>query len=771
MFSLGHAFLSVALMKSFILVLSLIIIFTAPIFAQNPKYRNAKYDWEPVSARAAIEDRYKNDDAVILDEETNVEMLHDIATPYNYYLTKKMRIRYQTEASLKKYNTITLPESFDPVSDYAKVAVSKRDSLHRPKGTYDFLLSFKTRIIKPDGSIVDPVIKEHVQQESFTVNAIERKYYAVSFTVKNLEVGDELDIRYRCKEEVDNGLHFGFDMHAPEKFDFSVVTYESNSVNYYLSAMTGDLQKNQLPYRMFFNGTLSKQHFKLSFQYKNNIEYYVISCFNGGTFNDSTTVGNTTRFTWERTNLDGCIMEPGSRNFKQLPYMVFYYHGRDFGKVNMQTGEVLQPWPYTWEAYFTSNVHVQDKKAEKIVENLLPKDHAYIVMRNYLKELKQSVGDTNKYKLVRAYHKAITENFNYQEDAAFIAGTDQRKERLGDFFEGKILRQISRNRIYRFMFFIMKEDYFTTRLYDKRVQELNFERYTPSLVFDTYFNIVHDQSVSYFLPKKAKFGWYENELPFYYEDVNTELVTQNLDIEETYKKLPDIKFQRVRTPYSTFNDNYRNHNVLVNILTDQMQVNFDARVELSGQFSTLTRGYYENHYLDPSVNELYNHKITDLGGDVKLISQDKTNSNTDFPFTANYHLKYEKNDVITKASDGTLHLNLSNWFAHIIYKNFNADNRKTDFYFDFQFQDTYKYFIKTDKAVAVVNTNDFTKEIIAAFGNYTITLSYPQPGIIQIESKMVVKNEIVQAKEVMNVAAVYQAIEQLNKKELVLKLQ
>ncbi len=69
--------------------------------AQNLKYRRSNYSWEPVPARVVIEDRYKSDDAVILDEETKIEMVHDNVNPYNYYLTKKMRIRFQSEASLK----------------------------------------------------------------------------------------------------------------------------------------------------------------------------------------------------------------------------------------------------------------------------------------------------------------------------------------------------------------------------------------------------------------------------------------------------------------------------------------------------------------------------------------------------------------------------------------------------------------------------------------------------------------------------------------------
>lgn len=661
-----------------------------------------------------------------------------------------------------------MPESFDPVSDYSKLEIGKRDSLHRPKGSFDFLLSFNARIIKPDGSVIEPVVEEHVQEESFTLNARERTYYAISLTIKNLSVGDEIDVRYKCKEAIDHYLHFYYDSPAPARWDFSL----NSNDKYILSSMTDDLQKNQLPYRMFYNGNLSKQHFKLSFEYNNNVQYYIVSCFNGGQFNDSTTIGNTTKFNWERNNLDGCINESGARVHNALPYMTFYYHGRDFGKVNQQTGEVLQPWPYSWEAYFVfSSVQVEDKGAEDFTRKFLPKDHTTIVMRNYLKELQKSVADSNKYAWVRAYHKDLTENFTYQNDAGFIGGGIERKERLGDFFENKIIRQISRNRIYRFMFFLMREDYFIARLYDKRVHDLNYDRYTPSLCFDTYYGIVHGKNVSYFLPKKANFGWYENELPFYYEDINTELVPQNVDIEEKYKKLPTVNYQRVRTPYSTLNDNYRNQNVMVNLSTETLATTFDARVELSGQFSTMTRGYYQENYKDPSVNELYNHKISDLGSNVKLISQEKTLGKSDFPFTTTYHIKYEKNDAVTKAADGTLHLNLSNWFAHIIYKNFLADNRKTDFYFDFQFQDDYKYFIKTDEPVTVINAADFATELKTDFGTYNIVLSYPQSDIIQIESKMIVKDEHVPAKNVVNVAAVYAAIEQLNKKELVLKVQ
>ncbi len=558
-------------MKKLSHLTTIFILLPLILLSQNTKYRNSKYDWEPVPPHVQIEERYKNEDAVIIDEDTKIEMVDDNMSMYNYYLTKMMRIRYQTANALKKYSTITLPES--------------------------------------------------------------------------------------------------------------------------------------------------------------------------------------------------------SRIHRDLPYMIFYFHERDFGKVNMYTGEVIQPWPYTWEAYFTSEVGVEKKNSDHVFENNILKDHDNLVLMHYIDNLKKQVTDTNDYFLFHEMHKDMIENFNYQTDSDYVAGTDQRKERLGDFFEGKTIREISRYHIYNKLLYLIRANYFKVRLYDKRVQDLNFERYTPSLSFEPYYCFLQNKSANYFIPKKGKFGWYENELPFYYEDVNTELVTQNLDVEETYKKLPTINFERIKTPYSTLNDNYRNHNVMVTISTELMRTMFDARVELSGQFSTMTRGYYLDDYKDLSVNELYNRKISDLGPTVKTISQEKTNVKTDFPFTATFRLKYEKNDILTKATDGTMHLNLSNWFSHIIYKNFSAENRKTDFYFDFQCQDSYKYFIKTDLPVTVVNEADFATEIKTVFGSYSIVLSYPQPGIIQLESNMIVKDEHVAAKDVASVATVFNAIEQLNKKELVLKLQ
>ena len=96
-------------------------------------------------------------------------------------------------------------------------------------------------------------------------------------------------------------------------------------------------------------------------------------------------------------------------------------------------------------------------------------------------------------------------------------------------------------------------------------------------------------------------------------------------------------------------------------------------------------------------------------------------------------------------------------------------NRHLDFYPDFVSQDAFKYFIKFDKPVTIVNAADFNREEKNSFGALKINIVNAQPDVIMIESKLVVNSEKVEAKNIGEVGRLFSAIENLNQKKLVLK--
>ena len=78
---------------------------------------------------------------------------------------------------------------------------------------------------------------------------------------------------------------------------------------------------------------------------------------------------------------------------------------------------------------------------------------------------------------------------------------------------------------------------------------------------------------------------------------------------KNYRNPINDTLRQVQLPHSYINDNTRKNNILVKINLDALSASFDARINLSGQYSTLIRGLYQYNYQDETINKLYNKKI------------------------------------------------------------------------------------------------------------------------------------------------------------------
>ena len=114
-------------------------------------------------------------------------------------------------------------------------------------------------------------------------------------------------------------------------------------------------------------------------------------------------------------------------------------------------------------------------------------------------------------------------------------------------------------------------------------------------------------------------------------------------------------------------------------------------------------------------------------------------------------------------------MDLSNWFRHIIYENFSAENRQTDFYPDFTNRDSYLYFIQFDKNVKLEKSTE-SFEIDNGVVNMIIDISQLSPNSIKIQSFFAVAGKIELA-DVNVLEEVYHRLQELNSSRLVFSLE
>ena len=196
---------------------------------------------------------------------------------------------------------------------------------------------------------------------------------------------------------------------------------------------------------------------------------------------------------------------------------------------------------------------------------------------------------------------------------------------------------------------------------------------------------------------------------------------------------------------------------------------FETRLNLSGQFSTLTRGFYLYGEMDSTLEACYYKPVYDLSSSSKLVSKEMTSRKTTFPYECNFKLKYTDESVLTSSGSGTYKLSLKNWFNNLYDNSPEVKNRVTAYYPDFVYSDMHRYMIKLDKNVEITNLNDFNFKEENSYGKYVVALKAIDETSYMLETTLVVNAEKVEAQKINDVKTIFNKIEKMNVSELELK--
>ncbi len=737
-------------MKHYLLP-AIVCLFVSGTLAQSFKYRNYNFEW--ATGRPApidVEEQFKNEDAVILDEKLIYNAAGNRVPPYlsintraNYFyidesyntggpvIQRHVRIKFLTAKGIKKFSTFVLPESFDPSSDLSTIRPENRDSIYRPKGEFDCVRYFAARIIKPDGTIKTAILNESTQLETDRQNKSTAKLYNWIFRIINLEEDDELELDYSYE---------------------NVFNVDPSS-------------------RIFFNGDIPKQNYFLTFRYPFE-DYNVVTYANGALPYDSVMETKSrpkyTEYYFTQKNLPGGIRETGGRPYTQFPYISYYKHLRDFGIMDPKTKFIVKPLPYPWSYTLLPLVNYQ---YESLRLRLARKDQTTVALNNFLSAEKDKTGDTSFAGIMTSVQHTLSTEFDFKKDRDYYEGDDAELEHLGKYVANKTLREISRHRVYEEVFTRLDRDYFSALFCDKRISEIDINEYKNSTSFRTGFVVPYNNRFIFLYPKSYRCGYEANELPFYYEDINTVLIPQHEPSEKKYDFVPIVDFTFVKTPFSSVKDNTRMTNALVTVSLDSLSLSFSARIKLSGQFSTLLRGYYLYGDVDSTVNPVYFQTIGLLADENKHAEVSVTSTSKVYPYDASVSVNMSNHSALTKGADGNYSINMDGWFNNIIDYDYTAVNRHLNYYPDFQFQDSHKYMLKFDHKVQLLNPELFQNKIVNGFAEYVIKYTQAGEESILIETSYIVKPEYAPAEHAADVVAVFDAIKKLNASSLKISVQ
>jgi hypothetical protein len=698
-------------------------------YSQSFKYRKYNYEWKEAKPEPiAVDEQFRNEDAVILDEKCIYNVSGDFR--FSPAIQKHLQIKFLTKDGIKKHSTIILPESFDPISERSSLRPELRDSIYRPKGEFECIRYFAARIIKPDGSVEKAIIDEAVQTEIFRINQVNRSFFNWMFNITNLSEGDILELDY------------SYD--SPHSYDPS--------------------------HKIYFNGSIPKQNFNLTFRYPEKATY-IINYHNGAEPYDSVmvTVGTPhyTEYYFSKKYLTAGILEPGARPYKQLPHISYYYHDRSFGILDTVTKFIKKALPYPWSYVSLSEVEYQ---VENLKVRLQRMDNTTRTLNDFIQSERNKIQDTTVAAIMASIQHTLATEFDYIDDINEYAAGDAELQRLGKYITEKKLRGISRDSLYYQLFLRLDRHYYKVVLADKRINSMDINRYERLTGMHAAYAIPIKNTFIYFYPKSYRFGYEANELPFYFEDIHTILIPQHEPFMKKFDYIPMIDFSFHKTPFSGVKDNTRTSTVMVNASVDSMKLTFNAKLKLTGQFSTITRGYYIYGSRDTTVNpDYYNTTLSALADNADAVKWNTVSSSRNFPYETVLNTQFA-NKQIQKESDNSVIIAMAGWINNVIDRNFTSVNRHLDYYPDFQFMDSHKYMIKFDRKVELQNAESYQKNLDNSFASFTFKVSQVAEESILIEINYIVKPESVPAVKAHEVAEVFNTIQGLDHSSLKVKI-
>lgn len=678
-----------------------------------------------VSQNANFEKAAAKEDLVIVNEVNTITISGDRADFMWFLIDKKITIRIQSEEGVEKASNFILPEEFDP--SYISHFPKERNYTHvYSKMKIDY---FKGTITAKNGDTYDAEIKQDIEDLKMLMNDLEYygNYKKFKYQITNLKAGDELSVEY------------GY-----------LIPYDGN-----FSRLSS--------FRIFFHDDIFKENYQLNILHDPELmmQYDYLNNADPDTIINTETHIN---YQWNRENLFGCIDEPGSRPYMSLPHVVFSAKPYDFYYT------VSKSFEQRFIPFYTLFAQEREEKHAAITLSVVQgvNTRQYLQIRKFIERQTRGMDDdTLGFEKLKKLHHTIVDEFDFSDDVDYFTREDIRDPKIGDQIGNKTLRDLCRNDLYLTLLLSLNMNYFTTYLCDNRSGVMSEAYFAPMYDNDfLYSAYISDDHFTFLYPKTARFGYYIEEIPFYFENTRARLV----HLSDYLKKEHKINegFRQFILPKSKLSDNIRTSRTAVKINLDELSATFDTQVFLSGQFSTMTRGLYLYDHHHEKVNDLYNRKIWDLNEQIVLVDKEIDVITKEAPFTTRIKAKYKAGNLLTK-SENTYSLDLKNCFNHIIYKNFSIENRQMDFYPDFSNRDSYLYYIQFDKNIKLIKSVE-SIEISNESINMVINIEQMSPNSIKIQSYFAITGKIeINKMEILK--EIYNKLEALNKSTLEFSLE
>lgn len=665
----------------------------------------------------------KNENLLILNEEVDVHITGLKVKLMIATVTKHQSIVIQNQQGLLELQAIKIPQKLDELYIFHAPSVRNIDWAYDDV-TIRHFEARKAPDNEPLQTIQKVVPKQIINLEGYFGELDEFIY-----TIENIEIGDTIELSYSYE-----------------------IPFNTNWI-YLLSN------------RVFFNGKYPKKNYSLNWCYN---KYLVVdSLFINSDIPETSIVMDEICYHWNLKNLPGCLDEPGSRPYKDLAHLVFVPRSYDFEYTHYNSYKQEFVPTYFFEANDVQS-KLYTERWDNIIGNKNKNNNAYGNVADRYN--RWAPDDSTGLNRMRYFQRFMVDSVTYDPAINYYSYNENHiKQRAGVDLKARIVKDNNIERVYGNIIPRFGLDFFTAYPIDSRMGEIS-PQYNPTVKDnDLILGVaMNDKTLCFVIPKSDKNNYYFEELPYYYEDIPV-LLLHFLDFPNGLEKRNfNTEFRTLKTPASGWKDNYRKVQGKVVIDLDNDLVNFQTRVMLSGQYSTLTRNVYNKLPLDSTINLKYFEPVWNISDNVKVKSYKLKEPHIYYPFKTSVTAMYSCDNQIINDND-QIKIKIGNWFTPVYYEGIVNEIRFLDYYPDFVGYDNYSYMLEFNKDIDLVN-KDCDISIKNDYANLGFNVKQTSDKTILVTCNYSILTRKVEKDNIEQVKAINRAIEELLNKEIIVRL-
>lgn len=647
--------------KTFIFFLVFYLIKSA--YSQSFEHRKFKYDWnDALKISFSQEEKFKDYKAAILYEETTINIPLQHIKRYQVF-------QFNDSASIEAYNLFRVPITMDARNANLE-NIYRADTAGFPKLLYERINFFDARIIRK-GEFVKAVLDEIAFKQEERTGEYLIPYYVHYFYVRNLEPGDQLEV----------------------------------IISHHWPLFT---------YKYYLNEILPKQEVVINIQNSplGQVDTYVNPQLARFVTNEESTDHTTYRIVFEDVE---AVDQQLSTPIYDLPRIEFF-ENKNYRTTNIMFGS-QDVDTVSWNDFLYRFVTRIDPGEVRTWENYDLQSYKTSAFFSKMKNLAgESMQGAELMDFIQTY---AADKLGYKNDFNFFIHTEHGFTDLGTYLEKDTLREASRHEFYFNMLDRVNRPYYKVFLQDNRLAIIDTAR--VGVCYNDYLAYVlfdKDSIPHLYYPKKGRLGYYTNELPFYLAEQYAYLIPQTVprkiyDREPGTIQYPLLQFKATDPAY-----NIKKSTSVVHVSLEKKTSSVETNLWLSGQFSTLLRGYYQYGWVDTTLNRTY---YSNVFNKVKYVTTHLDSAQKIFPYTHVFDIRGGDWQNVYAMVDGDYMIDLTD-LINIHYQNLDPLHFKANYEHDFMGRETYVIELNFDQLVAIENIEAYTQELVTESFSFSSSL-------------------------------------------------